>query len=259
MRASALSGPAQEEIRLALCVGQTSDLWSTNPVAGTRRIKRAGGGNTALKGVGPNTRNRGRQAGPPRTDDRRLIRRIAREAGEVIGSDGFRYWYNATRCDGAPSFPRYWAYVRKSLGYDVPGRELCGPIWEATARAFETFDATRGVSETPVESRFLKHWRAQLANSARSCFKQYPKAGPLPEDLAGPAYDPFHELMKRGVLALVASLPADEEVIVRQRYWYGTSFRELALQLRQRKATVIGRHEAIIGKLKSLLEQGVAA
>src|SRR4051794_8144671 len=102
-----------------------------------------------------------------RTHDPRAVERIAREAAEVVDTPGFRAWYEMKRCEGAPSFPHFWAYARKSLTYDVPGRELAGLVWQATAGAFASFDASRGAGRKAVEDRFLTHWRYRLKNLVR--------------------------------------------------------------------------------------------
>jgi hypothetical protein len=175
--------------------------------------------------------------------------RIAREAGEVLDSPGFRSWYETSRCEGSPAFPHFWAYVQASLSYDVPGRELCGLVWEATTTAFEKFDASRGDPETPIEARFLKHWRVHLDNLAKKTLRRGFFTVPLPPDLAGPVIDPFLVLLKVLVRGLVEGLPEDERRLIKKRYWDERPFGEIARMLKKRKQTLIDRHNVIIGRL----------
>jgi DNA-directed RNA polymerase specialized sigma24 family protein len=198
----------------------------------------------------PQASERKKRQGPPRTNDPVRMARIAREAGEVIDSVGFRTWYEQARCQGAPGFQHYYAYVRASLGYDVPGWELSGLVWEATAKAFVSFDATRGDQAIPVDGRFLTHWRAQLGNLASRHLRPSPRTVPLPPDLAGPSEDAFDALIAGELREAVQELTADEKEIVLLRCGEGVSFRESGLRLKKRKKDVIALYARAVDRLR---------
>ncbi len=185
----------------------------------------------------------------PRIHDPTRHDRIAREVAAVLNTPMYRCWYEASRCDGAPAFAHYWAYVRESLTYDVPGCEQAGVLWQATARAFVTFDASRGNPATPIEGRFLKHWRYCLANLARkNLTRECGNGGILPELAAGS--DPFRELLHRIVGKLVEGLSDDERLLIRLHYWDDLPLGEIARRLGRRKEFICGRHREILAKLK---------
>lgn len=188
----------------------------------------------------------------PRTHDPQRIRQIVREVGEVIDTPENRTWYDAMRCDGAPAFPHYWAYVRQSMVYDVPGRELAGLVWEATERAFRLFDPAKRDAGTSVEKRFLKHWRSHLANLARKYLKVRPSVS-LPGDLPGDAVDPLWGLMSRMLPDLVEELPEEDRRIIRLRYREGLNFGEIAKRMDRRKQTVLDRHNRTLATLRRCL------
>jgi hypothetical protein len=189
---------------------------------------------------------------PPRTRDPQRIQRIAREAAKVINTPGFALWYDLKRCDGAPAFPHFWGYVQRSLTYDVPGRELGGILYEATAKAFESFDASKGWASTPTEERFMTHWRYCFANLAKKCLKRS-GAKTLLKEPANDSSEPFRELLLRMVGKLVEGLPEDERFLIRQHYWEGKDLRSIARLIGRRKQFVIDKHKEIIAKLRGRL------
>jgi len=185
----------------------------------------------------------------PRTNDKERGRQIARAVGEVIDTPEVRAWYAAMGCDGAPAFPHFWGYVLRSLTYDVPGGELCGLVWEATERAFRSFDPARGDAEIPVEGRFLTHWRSQLGNLAKKRLRVRPTVE-LPDDPPGDDADPLWGLMGRMLPGLVEGLPEEERRIIRLHYWEGETFEEVAKVLGRRKQTVLDNHHRIPSTLR---------
>lgn len=188
----------------------------------------------------------------PRTNDPERMRQIADEAGQHVNTPGFQVWYRENSCPSAPPFHQFWSYVRQSMTYDVPGCEMCGLIFEATDRAFQTFDLNRGKADIPSDRRFLKHWRHQLANLARTQLRK-PRSVALPSRDVPAKSNGRDRDLEIWVMELVDQLPSEDRLILQLRYWDALPFSELARKINRRKQFVIRRHDHLLRILEANL------
>jgi hypothetical protein len=184
------------------------------------------------------------------------MRSIAREMAEVIDTECFRSWYERSRCEAAPPFHQFLAYVRSSMGYDVPGREICSVVWEATHQAFGSFDAARGDQKRSAENRFLTHWRSKFGDLAKKNHRQ-PKWFELPSELVDQGHDRLREYRAQCVREAVDLLTPEDALLIRMHFWQDEPLASIAKQFRRRKELVIKRHRAILDKLRYQLSPEV--